>query len=83
MPSPSLRIKIGVSRPSNRAVRPIPKRPDIARPAPSLARGQSHRLYAVRKQVKFVPYVTTSLVFAETRVTDRHWSVRHGANKEK
>lgn len=32
-------------------------------------------LYAVNKAVAFVPYVTGYLTFAETGVTDQHWSV--------
>jgi peptide/nickel transport system substrate-binding protein len=34
------------------------------------------QLYAVNKAVQFVPYATTHLVFAETSVTEQHWSVR-------
>jgi hypothetical protein len=34
------------------------------------------QLFAVNKAVEFVPYVTTLLNFAETTVTDQHWSVR-------
>jgi ABC-type transport system substrate-binding protein len=34
------------------------------------------KLYAVNKAVEFVPYVSTSLNFAETAVTEQHWSVR-------
>ena len=34
------------------------------------------KLYAVNKAVEFVPYVTTTLNFAETSVTEHHWSVR-------
>jgi peptide/nickel transport system substrate-binding protein len=34
------------------------------------------QLYAVNKAVDFVPYVTTLLEFAETGVTEAHWSVR-------
>jgi len=34
------------------------------------------KLYAVNKAVEFVPYVSTSLNFAETSVTAQHWSVR-------
>jgi hypothetical protein len=30
----------------------------------------------VNKAVEFVPYVTTILNFAETSVTEQHWSVR-------
>jgi peptide/nickel transport system substrate-binding protein len=33
-------------------------------------------LYAANKAVEFVPYVTGNLIFAETAVTDQHWSVR-------
>jgi peptide/nickel transport system substrate-binding protein len=33
-------------------------------------------LYAVNKDVEFVPYVNGILKFAETRVTAQHWSVR-------
>jgi peptide/nickel transport system substrate-binding protein len=33
-------------------------------------------LYAVNKEVEFVPYVTTVLKFDNTAVTDQHWSVR-------
>ena len=39
-------------------------------------------LYAVNKNVAFVPYVSTALVLAETSVTDQHWSVRNGARKK-
>jgi peptide/nickel transport system substrate-binding protein len=39
------------------------------------------QLYAVNKGVQFVPYVG-SLNFAETSVTDQHWSVRKGAMKK-
>jgi hypothetical protein len=35
-------------------------------------------LYAVNKAVEFVPYVSTILNLAETRVTAEHWSVRDG-----
>ena len=34
------------------------------------------QLYAVNKAVELVPYVGTALNFAETAVTDQHWSVR-------
>jgi ABC-type transport system substrate-binding protein len=34
------------------------------------------KLYAVNKSVTFVPYVTGNLLFAETSVTEQHWSVR-------
>ena len=34
------------------------------------------KLYAVNKAVEFVPYVSTTLNFAETSVTEQHWSVR-------
>jgi peptide/nickel transport system substrate-binding protein len=34
------------------------------------------QLYAVNKQVEFVPYATTDLILARTSVTDQHWSVR-------
>jgi peptide/nickel transport system substrate-binding protein len=34
------------------------------------------KLYAVNKAVEFVPYATSNLIFAETSVTDQHWSVR-------
>jgi peptide/nickel transport system substrate-binding protein len=34
------------------------------------------QLLAVNKAVDFVPYVTTLLEFAETAVTEEHWSVR-------
>jgi hypothetical protein len=37
----------------------------------------------VNKRVTLVPYVTTSLILAETSVSDQHWSVRNGTNKEK
>jgi hypothetical protein len=30
----------------------------------------------VTKAVQFVPYATTHLIFAETSVTEQHWSVR-------
>jgi peptide/nickel transport system substrate-binding protein len=39
-------------------------------------------LYAVNKQVKFVPYVTTSLIFADTSVTNQHWSLRNAGKKK-
>ncbi len=39
------------------------------------------QLYAVNKGVSFVPYVS-NLNFAETSVTDQHWSVRKGAGKK-
>lgn len=34
------------------------------------------QLYAVNKAVQFVPYANGLLSFAETSVTDQHWSVR-------
>jgi len=34
------------------------------------------QLYAVNKNVEFVPYVTTDLILARTSVTAAHWSVR-------
>jgi peptide/nickel transport system substrate-binding protein len=34
------------------------------------------QLYAVNNAVAFVPYVHTRLIFAETSVTEQHWSVR-------
>lgn len=34
------------------------------------------KLYAVNKSVAFEPYVTGYLTFAETGVTEQHWSVR-------
>jgi ABC-type transport system substrate-binding protein len=34
------------------------------------------KLYAVNKAVAFVPYMTGTLTFAETAVTEQHWSVR-------
>ena len=34
------------------------------------------KLYAVNKAVDFVPYMSTTLNFAETSVTEQHWSVR-------
>jgi peptide/nickel transport system substrate-binding protein len=34
------------------------------------------QLFAVNKAVEFVPYVTTEVGFAETAVTEQHWSVR-------
>jgi peptide/nickel transport system substrate-binding protein len=34
------------------------------------------QLFAVNKAVEFVPYVTGHLLFAETAVTEQHWSVR-------
>jgi peptide/nickel transport system substrate-binding protein len=34
------------------------------------------KLYAVNKAVDFVPYVSTTLNFAETSVTEQHWSIR-------
>ena len=39
------------------------------------------QLYAVNKGVQFVPYVA-NLYFADTSVTDQHWSVRKGALKK-
>jgi len=39
-------------------------------------------LFAVNKHVNFVPYVNTSLILAETGVTDQHWSVRKGNTKK-
>lgn len=39
------------------------------------------QLYAVNKGVQFVPYVA-NLNFAETSITDQHWSVRKGAVKK-
>ncbi len=36
------------------------------------------KLYAVNKAVEFVPYATSNLIFAETSVTDQHWSLREG-----
>jgi ABC-type transport system substrate-binding protein len=40
------------------------------------------RLYAVNRAVQFVPYATGLLSFAETTVTDQHWSVRKGAGSQ-
>jgi len=40
------------------------------------------QLYAVNKSVSFVPYVS-NLNFAETSLTDQHWSVRKGAEKKR
>jgi peptide/nickel transport system substrate-binding protein len=40
------------------------------------------QLFAVNKAVEFVPYVTTLLKLAETRVTAQHWSVRQRAMKQ-
>lgn len=40
------------------------------------------KLYAVNKNVEFVPHVTGILNLAETSVTDQHWSVRKNAAKE-
>jgi hypothetical protein len=37
------------------------------------------QLYAVNKDVSFVPHVTTRLILTETSVTDEHWSVRKAA----
>ena len=34
------------------------------------------KLYAVNKDVEFVPYVSTTLILTETGVTAQHWSVR-------
>jgi peptide/nickel transport system substrate-binding protein len=34
------------------------------------------KLYAVNNAVEFVPYVTGTLILAETSVTEQHWSVR-------
>jgi len=34
------------------------------------------QLHAVNKAVELVPHKTTYLIFAETSVTDEHWSVR-------
>jgi peptide/nickel transport system substrate-binding protein len=39
------------------------------------------QLYAVNKNVQFVPYVA-NLYFADTSVTDQHWSVRKAAVKK-
>ncbi len=39
------------------------------------------KLYAVNRAVEFVPYQDTYLNFAETSVTDRHWSLRGAAPK--
>jgi peptide/nickel transport system substrate-binding protein len=39
------------------------------------------QLFAVNKAVEFVPYVTTLLKLAETRVTDQHWSEQQGTMK--
>jgi peptide/nickel transport system substrate-binding protein len=40
-------------------------------------------LYAANKAVRFVPYVGNALlVFAETSVTDQHWSARKGAGSQ-
>jgi hypothetical protein len=36
-----------------------------------------------RKREKFVPYVSTSLILAETSVTDQHWSLRNGRPNQK
>ena len=33
-------------------------------------------LYAVNKEVNYVPYKETHLPLKETSVTDKHWSVR-------
>jgi ABC-type transport system substrate-binding protein len=34
------------------------------------------KLYAVNRDVEFVPYVSTTLNFTETGVTAQHWSIR-------
>jgi ABC-type transport system substrate-binding protein len=39
-------------------------------------------LYAVNKAVAFVPYPDGFLRFAETSVTDQHWSVRKGSTTQ-
>jgi ABC-type transport system substrate-binding protein len=39
------------------------------------------KLFAVNKAVDFVPYINTTLNFAETSVTDQHWSVRRATVK--
>jgi peptide/nickel transport system substrate-binding protein len=38
-------------------------------------------LFAANKAVRFVPYLSTSLILDETSVADQHWSVRKGAKK--
>jgi hypothetical protein len=40
------------------------------------------KLFAVNKAVEFIPYVTGSLLLAETGVIAQHWSVRQAASKE-
>lgn len=40
------------------------------------------QLYAVNKEVEFVPYVTTTIDLDETGVTDQHWSVRKETMKK-
>jgi peptide/nickel transport system substrate-binding protein len=39
------------------------------------------QLYAVNKDVTFVPYVTTRLILTETSVSDQHWSVQQATRK--
>jgi hypothetical protein len=38
---------------------------------------------AANKAGTFVPYVSTSLILAETSVTDQHWSLRNGRPNQK
>jgi len=40
------------------------------------------KLFAVNKAVEFVPYVTGNLLFAETGVTEQHWSTRQATMKQ-
>ncbi len=40
------------------------------------------QLFAVNKDVEFVPHVTTDLTLAETSVIDQHWSVREEAETD-
>ena len=40
-------------------------------------------LFAANKAVKFIPYVSTSLILAETLVTEQHWSLRNARPNQK
>ena len=44
---------------------------------------QPLQLFAVSKDVEFVPYVAGYLTLAETSVTDQHWSVRRTSGVKK
>jgi peptide/nickel transport system substrate-binding protein len=41
------------------------------------------QLFAVNKAVEFVPYINTYLIFAETSVTEQHWSMQEDTGREK